>query len=304
MPIRPENRERYPTDWPEISHRIRFGRALGHCECEGECRSGHTGRCDARHNAPNPRTGAKVILTVAHLDHTPENCTDENLRAMCQGCHLAYDTAHHAETAARTRAAEIATWNTPLPGLEPPTHPVPQLARANTTGALPNRGHFPGKDNYAFPSITRALPASDEHRNLAACYIASRARATGWSQDQHHRTLLALFQPFRDATAAAEPAEPETPRWTPPASTAARRPATTEHWSERAACRGADVEVFISTAGAHVAQAKSICALCEVIDDCLEEAVEDASIIGVWGGTTTYERIRIRKNLETSTSDH
>jgi hypothetical protein len=34
---------------------------------------------------------------------------------MCQGCHLHYDREHHAETRARTRAAEIAASNTPLP---------------------------------------------------------------------------------------------------------------------------------------------------------------------------------------------
>ena len=27
MPIRPENRRRYPDDWPQISERIRFARA-------------------------------------------------------------------------------------------------------------------------------------------------------------------------------------------------------------------------------------------------------------------------------------
>ena len=44
-----------------------------------------------------------VVLTVAHLDHTPENCDDANLRAMCQGCHLRYDHHHHMLTAFRTR---------------------------------------------------------------------------------------------------------------------------------------------------------------------------------------------------------
>lgn len=34
---------------------------------------------------------AKVVLTVAHLDHQPENCADENLRAWCQRCHNIYD---------------------------------------------------------------------------------------------------------------------------------------------------------------------------------------------------------------------
>jgi len=28
--------------------------------------------------------GAKVVLTVAHLGHTPENCDPANLRAWCQ----------------------------------------------------------------------------------------------------------------------------------------------------------------------------------------------------------------------------
>ena len=39
-----------------------------------------------------------IVLTIAHLDHTPENCADDNLRAWCQRCHLRYDQQHHAET--------------------------------------------------------------------------------------------------------------------------------------------------------------------------------------------------------------
>jgi len=31
------------------------------------------------------------VLTVAHLDHTPENCEPQNLKAMCQRCHNKYD---------------------------------------------------------------------------------------------------------------------------------------------------------------------------------------------------------------------
>jgi hypothetical protein len=109
MPIRPENRHRYPPDWPSISERIRNERALGRCECEGECGRGtHDGRCPNRNGYPAYGTGSRVVLTVAHLDHTPENCDDDNLRAMCQGCHLHYDRDHHAETRAATKAAELA----------------------------------------------------------------------------------------------------------------------------------------------------------------------------------------------------
>ena len=97
MPIRPENRDRYPSDWSHISARIRFKRAGNRCECEGEC-GRHGFRCCAVNREPHPVTGSKVVLTVAHLDHTPENCTDDNLVAMCQRCHLSYDAAHHAAT--------------------------------------------------------------------------------------------------------------------------------------------------------------------------------------------------------------
>ena len=40
----------------------------------------------------------RVVLTVAHLDHTPENCDPSNLRALCQRCHNKYDAKHRAET--------------------------------------------------------------------------------------------------------------------------------------------------------------------------------------------------------------
>ena len=37
MPIRPENRARYPKDWKAISKRIPFARAGGRCDCTGKC---------------------------------------------------------------------------------------------------------------------------------------------------------------------------------------------------------------------------------------------------------------------------
>ncbi|MEU1550268.1 hypothetical protein [Nocardia sp. NPDC005745] len=123
MPIRPENRDRYPPDWPEISQRIRFGRAGGRCECLGECgrppdHLDADGRCRNRHNAPAHGTGSTVVLTTAHLDHTPEHCADDNLRAMCQGCHLHYDRDHHAHTAAATRRAALERLMNPLFNLD------------------------------------------------------------------------------------------------------------------------------------------------------------------------------------------
>lgn len=115
MPIRPENKARYPADWEDISKRIRFGRAQSRCECEGECGRGtHQGRCTNRHGLKAYGTASTVILTVAHLDHTPEHCDDANLKAMCQGCHLHYDKDHHAQTASHTRAMQAAVGMEPL----------------------------------------------------------------------------------------------------------------------------------------------------------------------------------------------
>ncbi len=85
MPIRPENRGRYPKDWPAISLRIRE-RAGNRCEGSPKWPD-----CRVANGEPHPATGSIVVLTVAHLDHTPEHCEDENLRAWCQRCHNAYD---------------------------------------------------------------------------------------------------------------------------------------------------------------------------------------------------------------------
>lgn len=91
----PFHKERYPANWKEISLRIR-ARAGGKCEF-----------CGAENYKPHPITGSKVVLTVAHLDHNPQNCADENLKALCQRCHLRYDIEHHKKNSANTRHKKI-----------------------------------------------------------------------------------------------------------------------------------------------------------------------------------------------------
>lgn len=103
MPIRPENKKRYPSDWAAISARVR---AEAGQRCEG---SPDYPDCRASNGLPHPDTGSRVVLTVAHLDHMPENCERANLRAWCQRCHLNYDKAHHAKTAYATRKAAART---------------------------------------------------------------------------------------------------------------------------------------------------------------------------------------------------
>lgn len=104
MPISPENRARYPADWPAISLRIRKDRAGDRCECMGECGHDHAGRCPETNGAAHSVTGSAVVLTVAHLDDRPEHCGDENLRAMCQRCHLAYDRPLHIHNLRETHS--------------------------------------------------------------------------------------------------------------------------------------------------------------------------------------------------------
>lgn len=99
----PADRRNYPDNWEQISERIRNARARGRCECEGEC-GAHEDRCQAQNGRPNPITGSRVVLTVAHLDHDTTNNHEANLKAMCQRCHLTYDAAFHAINARLTRA--------------------------------------------------------------------------------------------------------------------------------------------------------------------------------------------------------
>lgn len=100
MPIRPENRARYPGNWRHIVERIRE-RAAYCCESVPGVPA-----CGAVHGQPHPLTGATVVLTIAHLDHQPENCAEENLRALCQRCHNRYDQRHRQRHAAQTRRAQ------------------------------------------------------------------------------------------------------------------------------------------------------------------------------------------------------
>lgn len=105
----PVDRSRYPDDWEEISHRIRFVRAGGRCEGSPAYPD-----CRAQHGEPHPVTGSLVVLTTAHLGankpdgsagdkHDKLDCREENLKAMCQRCHLTFDIKEHAANAARTR---------------------------------------------------------------------------------------------------------------------------------------------------------------------------------------------------------
>jgi hypothetical protein len=96
---------RYPDNWKQISYVIRYFRASGQCEWI----DGTGNRCPRRDGEPIPgnKNGAKTVLTVAHLDHTPENNDVSNLLALCQFHHLTYDAEEHARNARRTRRQKV-----------------------------------------------------------------------------------------------------------------------------------------------------------------------------------------------------
>lgn len=135
MPIRPENKARYPADWPAISQRIRqrAGNRCEECGVEnyqlgGRLESGEwlpalpLGEKLLRLEWPAPGTWAwcgnddrqaycrivRIILTVAHRDHQPENCAEDNLKAWCQRCHNRYDAAMRRAGIASRRRSEAA----------------------------------------------------------------------------------------------------------------------------------------------------------------------------------------------------
>lgn len=82
----PMEKRRYPKNWDEIALKIKED-AGWKCEnCGKQCR--RPGEKFDTH---------KNTLTVAHLNHTPEDCSRTNLRALCAPCHLRYDAKIHAE---------------------------------------------------------------------------------------------------------------------------------------------------------------------------------------------------------------
>jgi len=131
MPIKAENKARYPKNWLEIRAKIQQ-RAGDKCEGCGVRNHALGGRRkgdglwmpalpkgERMLHLEWPKPGewwwcgdddlalrlriVRIVCTTAHLDHTPENCDESNLKFWCQRCHLRYDHEHHQRNAAETR---------------------------------------------------------------------------------------------------------------------------------------------------------------------------------------------------------
>jgi hypothetical protein len=117
VPIKPENRDKYPADWKAIRERIR-NRAGNCCErcglgnhligyrVEGVFRR----LMDAKPGTIlNLETGRhvkvfRVVCTVAHVNHTLDDHRDEVLAFWCQRCHLLHDAKHRDESRQKNKA--------------------------------------------------------------------------------------------------------------------------------------------------------------------------------------------------------
>lgn len=84
---------RYPANWKEIALQVKEAAGWRCAACGKKCRQ------------PGEKLDThKRTLTVHHIDHQPENCSRENLIALCTPCHLKADAQHHAESRKRRAA--------------------------------------------------------------------------------------------------------------------------------------------------------------------------------------------------------
>jgi WhiB family redox-sensing transcriptional regulator len=66
-------------------------------------------------------------------------------------------------------------------------------------------------------------------------------------------------------------------------------------WHRRAACRGADVDVFFPSNGESFEADQAFCSRCEVRIECLNAALAKPSTKGTWGGTSEQQRVAMRR---------
>lgn len=91
MPI---DKNDYHPKWTLIVRliRLRVIKRFGVDCCEGSIKFPD---CHAINYDAHPITGARVVLTTAHLDGDRSNNNFNNLARLCQRCHLAHDLGHH-----------------------------------------------------------------------------------------------------------------------------------------------------------------------------------------------------------------
>ncbi len=70
-----------------------------------------------------------------------------------------------------------------------------------------------------------------------------------------------------------------------------RRPA----WQREAACRSQGTRTWFSGTSPDIERARAVCHACPVQAPCLQYAMSEADLEGVWAGTTAKERRQMRR---------
>lgn len=66
-------------------------------------------------------------------------------------------------------------------------------------------------------------------------------------------------------------------------------------WMLEARCLDADPEAFFPEKGGSTREAKRICGICPVQQECLDYALERDQRFGIWGGMSERERRRFKR---------
>lgn len=71
------------------------------------------------------------------------------------------------------------------------------------------------------------------------------------------------------------------------------------NWREDANCRGADPEIFFPGKGDYEGEmlARAVCAECVVVNECLDLAIQNHPVLGIWGNTSMRQRRAMRRRL-------
>lgn len=70
-------------------------------------------------------------------------------------------------------------------------------------------------------------------------------------------------------------------------------------WQDLAECRGMNPDLFYAERGESTREAKAVCAVCPVRQECLDDALMGREKFGVWGGLSERERRKIRSRRPT-----
>ena len=66
-------------------------------------------------------------------------------------------------------------------------------------------------------------------------------------------------------------------------------------WQQHALCAQTDPEAFFPEKGGSTRDAKRVCGVCPVREECLQYAMDNDERFGIWGGLSERERRRLRK---------